>query len=353
METEFINEIANEETKIVNIMAKNALLILDNSIIEMNRNKNSSSLVLGAMHLQIAIELYIKNYICKAYGFENILTNKFKKMRENDVKQYYIELKNNNIKTLGFNDLKDVLVSNGDYFGFVIKEGKSYLYNSDIEYDYLEGLFDKFQDIRNNFVHLGIDLKENDIKWINSEFNMMIIYFLSTIMDKSEKENILEDLTYMDFYITSIDILKSKLSEEARSILENSEEFQGELESIAEDISEPNEALKCTKCGKDTLALNIENSGGQTKCLYCGFQFDAYYCECPTCKYNTVVYDALNIEVNNNVMPGYCYKCEEKVKVYKCPICGQVYSYDIQHPIHFKSKCCKNNYQDREIMDID
>ena len=153
MEADYMKEITNEETKIINVMEKNALQVLNDSIIEMHRNKNNISIVLGAMHLQIAIELYIKNYICKAYGFENILTDKFKKMRENDSKRYLNELSNYCIKTLGFNELKKVLESNDDYFGFVIKEGKSYLYNSEIEYDYLEGLFEKFQDIRNNFVH--------------------------------------------------------------------------------------------------------------------------------------------------------------------------------------------------------
>ena len=57
------------------------------------------------MHLQTAIELVVKYYICNIYGFESILTSKYKKLKKNNIQQYLNEIEKNNIKTLGFNEL--------------------------------------------------------------------------------------------------------------------------------------------------------------------------------------------------------------------------------------------------------
>lgn len=207
-----------------------------------------------------------------------------------------------------------------------------------VEYDYLTGIFDRFQNIRNAFVHLGIDLKKDDIQWIKHEFYVVIIYFISTIMNKNKAKNIkniCNDLLETDYEVTSLDILISNLSSEARLLLNNDKQFEAELGSIAEDISSTNECFKCRDCGKDTLALNIIDSEGQTKCLYCGCVFYASYCECTICHDDTSIYDKDNMESNNYVMPGYCYRCEKKLKVYMCPTCGEVYSYNSEQPIHF------------------
>lgn len=350
-------DIDKDEKRIINNMERNALSILDKAIIELSgENNDDTSIVFSAMHLQICIELYVKNYVCKVYGFENILSSKYKKIRENDMNQYINELKNFSIKTLGFNELKDFLIEKNDYFADVINNGKSLLFLGEIEYDYLAGIFDKFQNIRNAFVHLGINLKKEDIKWIKNEFYTVIIYFISTIMNKNKAKNIkniYDDLLDNDYDVTSLDILISKLSSEARLLLDKDKEFEGELGSIAEDISSTKECFKCIDCGKDTLALNIIDSEGQTKCLYCGIAFYAAYCECTICHDDTIVYDEDNMDNNNNVMPGYCYRCEKKLKVYMCPVCGQVYSYDSEHPIHFNWECCENNFVDRYIADID
>lgn len=290
MENNFINIVIDEENQINSNMEKNALLVLDKAIIEMSRSENDNSSIFSAMYLQIAIELFIKNYICKVYGFENILTSKFKKIKQNNITQYLNELRNHTIKTLGINELKNFLEEKDDYFGYVIKRGKSYLYSLEIEYDYLEGLFDKFQTIRNSFLHLRIDLKEEDKRWIKRDFYVVIIYFLSTIFKKNRELEIYDQLVEVDFYITSIDVLMSKLSSESRLALEDDIDFEEELASIAEDLSETNRAFKCTNCGKRTLALNIIGSVGQTKCLYCGLCLDGHYCKCAVCNDDTILY---------------------------------------------------------------
>lgn len=345
--------VREKEKALTNNIEKNAIFILDNALIQMNKNKGSNLIIFSAVHLQIAVELFIKSYVCKVYGFRNILDKEFKRMRESNIYEYSIRLEKNNIKTLGFSDLKSLLEQKNDYFGFVIKEGKSYLYNSDIQYDYLTGVFKKFQHIRNNFVHLGIDINIEDIKWVQMEMYIIIIYFVSTIININKRKDIQDIFDQTDVYITSIDVLMSKLSTDARLVLENDEDFEAELSSIAEDISGPMEYFKCTKCGKETLALNIKETERISKCLYCGDYFQVDYCECSICNDDAVVYDGLNIDANDNVILGYCYRCQKKIKVYRCPKCGEAYTYNSDNPIHFKNECCAENFRDRDVLGVD
>lgn len=358
---DLMKKIIEQEELIKRSMWKNAKMILDKSIIGMNTTEAiaDNEIIIPILHLQIAIELFIKHYVCSVYGFEMILTKKYKKMRYEQAQQYIYDIENNEIKTLGFNDLKDFLAEKQDYFGYVIKEGKSYLFQN--EYDYLEGVFDEFQQIRNSFVHLGTDLKEKEKKWLEDDFFTMIIYFISVVLRKEyyfkKEHNIGEDEpNYLYLFNTSIDILKKFISEEANKALLNNKCFEENICSLAEDISQIQESVTCRKCGKATLALDIKGTDGISKCLYCGDTFRSdVYADCNACGYdNTVIYDYLNIKINGNVMQAYCYRCETKLKVYECPICRDTYSYNNQHPIKlFNSKCCEENFVDRKCLGYD
>lgn len=354
------NRISQLEESIKDNLEKNAKKILNISIIEINKTKEeyNNEIIIPILHLQTAIELLVKYYICNIYGFESILTCKYKKVKRDNVQQYINELEKNNIKTLGFNELKSFLEEKQDSFGYVIKEGKSPFFW--IEYDYLEGIFDKFQQIRNGFVHLGINIDEGDKKWLESEFFTIIILFISIILrevdtfkeiSKYNTNNPYKiNLHNTNLFNTPIDILKKHLSSKAFNELLNNKCFESSIIDIAEDIGGNQGTYSCSECGKSTLVLNVDESEGISKCFYCGDLFEAGYADCAICgDDNTVIYDYLNIKINGNVMQAYCYECKTNLKVYKCPTCECIYSYNGQHLIEsFHFECCKENFKDRE-----
>lgn len=364
MENDLNDRINHLEESIKDNIEKNAKKILNISIIEINKTKEeyNNEIIIPILHLQTAIELLVKYYICNIYGFESILTSKYKKVKKNNIQQYLNEIEKGNIKTLGFNELKSFLEEKQDSFGYVIKEGKSPFFW--IEYDYLEGIFDKFQQIRNGFVHLGIDVDEEDKTWLETEFFTIIILFISIILREVDTfKQVLKyntnpykiDLYNTNLFNTPIDILKKHLSLKAFNELLNNKCFESNIIDIAEDIAGSEENYFCRECGKPALVLNVDESEGLSKCFYCGDLFEAGYADCTLCgSDNTIIYDYLNIKCNKNVMQAYCYGCKTKLKVYKCPTCGCTYSYNVQHQIEsFHFECCKENFKDRQCLGYD
>ena len=354
MQNKLITSINALEESIKNNMLENALMVLNTSILEINRVRHENNeIIMPILHMQISIELIIKNYIANAYGFESILTKKYKNIKNNSLQQYFKELQNNNITTLGFNDLKNFLEDNQDSFNYVIKDGISPFIN--FEYDFLEGTFDKFQKIRNNFVHLGVDLEKEDSRWLEVEFFTIVIFFISTILRELEHlKKLGKCSSYLnngDIFSTPMDVLKTHLSSKSFYELLKNKCFLDNLQDLVLDYGN---CYLCDKCKKEFLILDFPDSDGMSKCFCCGNLFYAGYTDCHVCKNNnSVVYDNLNIELNKNIMPGYCYNCYSKLKVYECPECNCSYSYSVGDTIkHYYSSCCKDNFVDRECVII-
>ena len=120
-----LNDITTQEELIMCNLFKNSIMILNTSIIRISctNNVTEDEVILPIIDIQIAIELYIKYYICTQYGFNEILTSKYKSLKNNNQSRYLQELKSLNIKTLGFNELKAFLELKKDKFSYVIKEG--------------------------------------------------------------------------------------------------------------------------------------------------------------------------------------------------------------------------------------
>ena len=141
MNTEEKNVIlSNSEEEVVVNLKKSGIYLLEKSI---NWFKNSEILemLLSISNMQIAMELLLKAYICRTYGFENILTAKMCRLRDTNYTAYLKELKRGQIKTLGFEELKTLLNDKKDTFSPVIEDGRCPCFG--IEYDYLEGNFAK------------------------------------------------------------------------------------------------------------------------------------------------------------------------------------------------------------------
>lgn len=348
-----LNDITIQEELVMSNLCKNSIMILNTSIIRISsiNSDTDDEVILPIIDIQIAIELYIKYYICTQYGFDEILTTKYKSLRNNNPLQYLQELELLNIKTLGFNELKAFLERKKDKFSYVIKEGVTPFFW--IEYDYLEGTFEKFQNIRNGFVHLGVELSESDKRWIKTEFFSVVILFFSMLFretDATVSKIYSKSREYkFQIYQTPVDILKNYLSKEAFDALLQNKAYEDTIIDMAIDVSKHGKCFKCDECGKNALAIDMEFTDGVTKCFYCGNIFKVGYADCNNCgSQDTVIYDNLNLIVNRNIMPAYCFECQEHIKIYVCPICEKSYTYDEYSPIkNFKFNCCKENFIDR------
>jgi len=343
--------INNKENEICRNLGEKAIHLLNKTIIDIS-NCSDDDLVYELVHIQIVIELMLKYYISVFYGFDNILNKKHKNIKDHDPVAYLNNLNCTTIHTLGYMELVVFLEEKKDFFGYVVKDGVIPFYVA--EYDYLHDTFRKFQDIRNNYVHLGIDLGIIEHKWIRDEYYEVVLVFLSSIMRKIDERNGIDRLILFDnndLDDTPVDVLKRCLTNAAFNSIRSKSYIIDRLVEIAEDASDMMGSYKCRGCSEETLVLNILDSEGISKCFYCGDFFQAAYTHCAICNSTgTVTFDDLNIGCNGNVMSGYCYECETRVKVYKCPICGNIYTYSRDGVIEgYIDDCCLESFLDRDV----
>ncbi|GKI14658.1 hypothetical protein CE91St44_11430 [Oscillospiraceae bacterium] len=345
-----------EEEIIVNLK-KSGIYLLEKSI-SWFEDSEILEILLSVTNIQIAMELLLKTYISRTYGFENILINKIRKLRDNNHTAYLKELKRGQAKTLGFEELKTFLKNKEDTFVPVIEKGSCPCFG--IEYDYLEGSFARFQSVRNAFLHLGIESSDVDIKWLSTEFFCVLIVFISLLLreidtienrsvdGKTYIPSVYADVGDINLWSTPMDILMRHLSQETILKLRNNRSFMDDLCDFAMDAYDSNSYV-CLKCGKEALFLDVYD--GFAKCISCGECFMATYADCAICNSNqTVIYDRLNIEINKNIMPGFCYQCRKHPKVYQCPTCGLTYTYSHKAiPKSFFCECCEEHFCDRSI----
>lgn len=345
------------EKEIAANLKKTGIYLLDKSICSF-QNAEPAEMIVSISNMQISMELLLKAYVCQAYGFENILTKGMCNERNNNPTKYLEKLGRHQIKTLSFFELKRYIKEHEDTFAPVIEEGVCPCFG--VEYDYLKGLFEKFQSIRNAFIHLGIMTSNEDIKWLSTDFFVMLIVFISLLLRELDKleENLEEGETYtpsveadeesINLCFTPIDILIRHLSEKAIQMLRNNSAFLDNLCDFALDAYDSN-VYVCPNCKKEAMFLDVYD--GFSKCVSCGTCFEAAYADCAICNSEkTVVYDHLNISFNMNVMPGFCYQCQKHPKVYQCPVCGNTYTYSHKTvPTNFFFECCKEHFHDRSI----
>lgn len=343
----------NEEAIVIGLK-KTGIYLLEKSIDWFE----DSETLLSVANIQIAMELLLKAYVCRTYGFKNILTNKTRRLRDNNYTAYLKELKCGQVKTLGFEELKTFLKDRKDTFSAVIENGNCPCF--EIEYDYLEGSFSRFQSVRNAFLHLGVESSDIDIEWVSTEFFCVLIMFISLLLRKidsienqAQNEKIYIPSVYADagdvnLWSTPMDILMRHLSENTILKLRNNRNFMDNLCDFAIGAYDSNSYV-CSKCGKKTLFLDVYDNF--VKCVSCGECFIAAYADCIICNSKrTVIYDPWNIKYNKNIMPGFCYQCRKHPKVYKCPICGHAYTYSHKAiPKSFLYECCEEHFFDRSI----
>ena len=134
---------------------------------------------------------------------------------------------------------------------------------------------------------------------------------------------ITEDRIFMQEYLNENEYTK---------LLENSFYIK-ELEDFLR--KEYDEVYICPDCLKRTLTPDF-------KCARCFNVFSDFhfygYAECGKCGESMVIFDAANIERNNNYMRGMCLNCGNETTIYKCPKCGKCIDVELED----KTNCHEN-----------
>lgn len=101
---------------------------------------------------------------------------------------------------------------------------------------------------------------------------------------------------------------------------------------------EYSEIYMCPFCSCKTLTPD-------KKCLACLYSFNdkiAFgYVRCGYCGKESVIYDALNISNNNNMIRGLCLNCDNDTTVYKCPKCNNSVNLELFKKDNCKPDACK------------
>ena len=83
-------------------------------------------------------------------------------------------------------------------------------------------------------------------------------------------------------------------------------------------------SYSCPVCRKKTFSPD----NNLCYCCNLNLEYAVEYTDCLKCKNkNSVIFDHLNIEQNHNVMDGQCLHCDSRIKVLKCPKCGNTYTF--------------------------
>ncbi|MCR8710977.1 hypothetical protein [Aliarcobacter butzleri] len=260
-----------------------------------NTKQTENDVLQVIINIQASLELLSKLYILNMDGWEKITSERFHKQSEEELKKHIL---NGTLKTIQYTDIKNILLN------YITLD------QSDLE------LLDKFQNYRNQIMHLGIE---------KLDFNILdqAIWLIVRIL------NILnwQDILPHDYhYLTNS--LEYLLGNELYTKLINQSKYVEE--AINSACVNFYEVRYCLICKNNTLVLNdLEN---EYNCLVCGCKIlndkSIEYVDCPLCnRMGTVIYDALNISINNYIN-GFCCACRENISLVQCKSCKETYIYE-------------------------
>lgn len=289
-----------QENKIFNTVYNNAILFLKRGIAEIleHNDKDDSPLkfetgIVCTLFIQMSIELALKAFLVKEKGVKSILEVRYQ--RKTDM-QILSEFENNTLHTKKYNDLKQILINNETLSWF-----------NETSYSHLE----QFQQFRNKLVHLNLFLANADLYDLKFELIYVIVHIIVPLLSEISFE-----------FETPSDFYKSHLNKDEFKKLISFPTYIEEMEKLAKDFTGFN--YYCPECYQKTYSP--ENN----LCYCCNLNFEnaAEYTSCIVCKKkNSVIFDPLNIALNNHIMNGLCLNCGIKLSVHKCPKCETVYSF--------------------------
>ena len=290
------------EKEFARSLFRNAVIFLDSAIKYFNEGLDYHvNMVQSIVNLQFALELALKSSVTSQYGIRTILINKQKELKDSELEELYLA---NKLKVREYDDIKNYIKGKGHLFGFNRKE-----------YKYME----MFQKHRNCVLHSSYHFSVDEKKDIEKEIIYTLIHVLGILMSAE----ITEDRIFMQEYLNENEYTK---------LLENSFYIK-ELEDFLR--KEYDEVYICPDCLTRTLTPDF-------KCARCFNVFSDFhfygYAECGDCGESMVIFDAANIECNNNYMRGMCLNCGNETTIYKCPKCGKCIDVELED----KTNCHEN-----------
>ncbi|MDF2934520.1 MAG: hypothetical protein K0R36_3851 [Chryseobacterium sp.] len=276
-----------------------------------NQNEDYISKELVALSiasLQISIELAFKALVIKKCGLLSLMSTQ---NPPKSIEELYSDFLNNSIKVLTFERIKTFsktnnLVDNLD----------------DDDYE----IITEFQKYRNGIVHLSFNFDEND--YFDLKYD--IIYFVVNILIKI--------LCSGDESIKPSEFLEYNLGSEYHKRLVNYRPYISAMEKLA--IENSFTVYDCIACSNKTYAKDDDY------CYACNFVgIIEHFRNCEFCdEKRSMIYDGLNLELNNNETKAYCLNCQNDTYIFLCPECEVTYNLEL---FDRKEKCtlekCINN----------
>ncbi|MBY5324349.1 hypothetical protein HFN11_29240 [Rhizobium leguminosarum] len=232
---------------------------------------------------QMSLELALVSFLIRNNGIRCIIQG------ASSLTDQEIETKwqNNTLRTQRFEDNKKLLEDT----------------SPDI-YDFFEGLIDDFQRKRNKIVHFHYSFDDGDLYDVKYEAASILVHLVSKLMYGHE-----DSVDYPEK-------LKALLSDDLFANLVRFPPYVHYVADIAAENS--NKVLTCIECDQVTF------SDLEMKCFACTFEYrDGELINCPSCGETAVLFDNLNIDINDSV-PALCLSCGIRSSAFQCKECDLI-----------------------------
>jgi hypothetical protein len=282
------------EERIVTAVRENSLVFLNKAIRELTSYDDSSDhplpidvATISTSLIQIAFELILTSYSIENHGIRSVLQPKDKSKGDEEILSLFTS---GNLKTIQFDDLKERIQKSDRIFS---------------EHDIAS--IGSFQAMRNRLVHLHYDLSAGDRYDLKYEIIYYIVHVIVPLLPASEHD-----------WSESIAV-ENRLEPETFRKLVSFPPYVQRMQTLARRASA--NVYTCFYCGNQTFAQGV------LLCYACNCQFELeQFADCGKCKAKrAVIFDHLNISLNNNQARGLCMNCNEDDIVYKCPKCDEAY----------------------------
>lgn len=248
-------------------------------------------LTLTCISFQISLELAIKSLIIERSGIRQVVTKKQQNLTDSEIEKLF---KDNELKTLDF-DVQKNFVKSKNFIGDLTKDDFKTI--------------DEFQTYRNRIVHFSYKFYEGDL----FDLKYDLIYYMIRIIFKVLQSKRHQDERPSEF-------LEYTLGDELHKKLIHYTPYVYAMQRLATENSR--RVFDCIVCNNRTYSQD------EDYCYCCNFLGEDYnMIDCDYCKEKRcVIYDNLNIHLNQNEMKGLCLNCGEDGIIYQCPKCELAYN---------------------------